>query len=144
MTPVDRHGKTAPLALPPTPLRIRARHFLHLLHILAGLALLVALDWAGRWIVVATALPIPGSVVGMLLLLALLESSLLPVARVRAAAELLVRYLGLLYVPAGVAIILYVAAVRDSAIAIAVAGLASLVAVLIVVGTIVQRFEREP
>jgi holin-like protein len=88
--------------------------------------------------------PIPGSVVGMLALTALIELGVLPLRLIRPAAELLVRHLALLYVPAGVALIAYVAVVRQDLLAIAVAALASLVAVLAVVGVLVQRLAREP
>jgi holin-like protein len=109
---------------------------------LAGLALLAALNALGEWLVRIVGVPVPGSVVGMLLLTALLESGLLPVAAVRPAAEFLVRHLALLYVPAGVALLAYWGAVRGELPAIALAALGSLVAVLVVVGLVVQRFER--
>jgi holin-like protein len=108
-----------------------------------GLAILMALNVLGTWIVRATGAPVPGSVIGMLLLTALLQTGLLPVARVRAAAELLVRHLALLYVPAGVALVAYTGAVRHDLLAIGVAALASLVTVLLVVGVVVQRLERD-
>lgn len=91
----------------------------------------------------ATHVPIPGSVVGMLVLTALVELGLLPLRIIRPAAELLVRHLALLYVPAGVALVAYVAVVRQDLLAITVAALASLVAVLAVVGVIVQRLGRD-
>jgi holin-like protein len=109
-----------------------------------GLGLLVALNRAGEWLVGAAHVPIPGSVVGMLALTALIELGVLPLRLIRPAAELLVRHLALLYVPAGVALIAYVAVVRQDLLAIAVAALASLVAVLAVVGVLVQRLAREP
>lgn len=107
-----------------------------------GLALLVALAALGDWLVRVTGASVPGSVVGMLLLTALLETHLLRLELVRPAAELLVRHLALLYVPAGVALLVYWSAVRGDLLAIALAALASLVAVLAVVGPIVQRLER--
>ena len=109
---------------------------------LLGLALLVALDALGGWIVRASGATVPGSVVGMLLLTALVESGIVPVAVVRPAAELLVRHLALLYVPAGVALLVYWGAVRGELAAITAAALASLVAVLVVVALLVQRLER--
>ena len=108
----------------------------------AGLALLVALNYLGEWLVRVAHAPVPGSVVGMLLFTVLLETGVLPIERVRLAAELLVRNLALLYVPAGVAVMVYASVVRQDLVAITGAGLASLVAVLLVVGVIVQRFER--
>jgi holin-like protein len=113
------------------------------LRFLLGLALLVVLDAAGGWLVRATGAPVPGSVIGMLVLTALLETGVLPLAVVRPAAELLVRHLALLYVPAGVALVVYAGAVRNDLLAITAAALASLVAVLLVVGLIVQRLERD-
>jgi holin-like protein len=109
---------------------------------LFGLALLVGLDVLGGWIVRLTGATVPGSVIGMLLLTALLETRVLPLAAVRPAAELLVRHLALLYVPAGAALVVYWGAVRGALPAITAAALASLVAVLVVVGVVVQRLER--
>jgi holin-like protein len=79
----------------------------------------------------------------MLLLTSLIELGVIPMSLVRGAAEMLVRHLALLYVPAGVAIISYVAVVRGGVAPIVAAGLASLVAVLLVIGLVVQRFEKE-
>jgi holin-like protein len=109
---------------------------------LLGLGVLVALNVLGDWLVRLTGATVPGSVVGMLLLTALLEARVLPIAVVRAAAELLVRHLALLYVPAGVALLAYWSAVRGELLAVAAAALASLVAVLVVVGLVVQCLER--
>lgn len=113
------------------------------LRLLAGLLILVALNFAGTWLAAGLHAPIPGSVIGMLLLTALIELRILPIDAVRGAATLLVRHLALLYVPAGVAIIAYLGIIRDGAAAIIGAGLASLVAVLLVVGITVQRLERD-
>jgi holin-like protein len=109
---------------------------------LLGLGILLALGALGDWLVRLTGATVPGSVVGMLLLTVLLETRLLPVAWVRPAADFLVRHLALLYVPAGVALLAYWSAVRGELLAVALAALASLVAVLVVVGLIVQRVER--
>ncbi len=109
---------------------------------LCGLAVLVALGALGDWLVRLTGAAVPGSVVGMLLLTALLETGVLPIGLVRPAADFLVRHLALLYVPAGVALLAYWGAVRGELLAIALAAVTSLVAVLAVVGLIVQRFER--
>lgn len=88
-------------------------------------------------------LPVPGRVIGRVVLAALIEARVLPLELVRAAAELLVRHLALLYVPAGVALLAYWSAVRHDLVAITIATLASLVAVLLVVGHLVQRLERD-
>jgi holin-like protein len=109
---------------------------------LAGLGILVVLGVLGESLVRLSGASVPGSVVGMLILAALLETRVLPVALVRPAADFLVRHLALLYVPAGVALLAYWSTVRGELAAIVVAALASLVAVLVVVGVVVQRLER--
>ena len=108
----------------------------------AGLVLLVLLNLAGGWLARVAHAPVPGSVLGMLLLTALVEARVVPMQYVRESAEFLVRHLALLYVPAGVAIVAYYPLVRGAVSATIVAGLASLVAVLLTVGVVVQRFER--
>lgn len=102
----------------------------------------MALNAAGGWLVQVTHLPVPGSVVGLIVLAAMIETRVLPIEAVRAAAELLVRHLALLYVPAGVALLAYWGAVRHEILAISAAALASLIAVLLVVAHVVQRLER--
>lgn len=87
-------------------------------------------------------LPVPGSVVGLLALALLIEMRVLPIGWVRASAELLVRHLALLYVPAGVALLAWWGVVQHDLVAIIVAAIASLVGVLLVVGHLVQRLER--
>jgi holin-like protein len=107
-----------------------------------GLAVLAALQWLGGWIADAAHLPLPGSVVGMVLLTAAIELGVLPLAVVRDAAELLVRHLSLLFVPGGAALLLYLDVVRGAWVAVTLAATASLVVVLLVVGVVVQRLER--
>ncbi len=51
------------------------------------------------------------------------------------------RYIALLFVPAGVSIVVYTAVLRQSIVAIAVAAVLSLFAVLVVVGRVAQHFE---
>ncbi len=77
---------------------------------LRGLALLLLLQAAGEGLTHALALPFPGPVVGMLLVLLALQWAWLrePVA---AAAELLLAHLSLLFVPVGVGVITHLALV---------------------------------
>jgi holin-like protein len=71
---------------------------------LRGLALLLLLQVAGEALAKAFALPVPGPVVGMVLLLCALRWAPLrePIA---AAAEFLLAHLSLLFVPVGVGVI---------------------------------------
>ena len=111
------------------------------LEFFTGLALLVLLDRTGAWVVRVAHLPVPGSVLGMVTLTTLVVTNILPADRVRAPANFLVRHLALMYIPAGAAIVMYAGAVREGIVAIVIASIVSLVAVLLVVGTIVERLE---
>ncbi|HEY4065285.1 MAG TPA: CidA/LrgA family protein [Burkholderiaceae bacterium] len=71
---------------------------------LRGLAILLLLQAAGEALAHAFALPFPGPVLGMILLLPALRVSALR-EPVQAAAELLLAHLSLLFVPIGVGVI---------------------------------------
>lgn len=109
---------------------------------LIGFAILYALQLAGGAVARLLHVPVPGSVIGMLLLTAALRVEIVRVALVRPMAELLLEHLGLLYVPAGAALLLYVGLLRASWLPILVASVASTLAVLLVVGTLQQRLRR--
>ena len=109
---------------------------------LLGFALLVVLQWLGGRLMARAHAPIPGSVVGMVLLAAGIQFRVIPRRLVRASAELLVRHLTLLYVPAGVGVLLYVALLQREWLPIVGGAIASLVTVLAVVGVIADRAER--
>ena len=109
---------------------------------LLGFVVLVALQWLGGWLMARAHAPIPGSVVGMVLLAVSIQLGVIPRRLVRESAELLVRHLTLLYVPAGVGVLVYVSLLRREWLPIVGGALASLVTVLAVVGVIADREER--
>ncbi|MBV9773408.1 MAG: CidA/LrgA family protein [Gemmatimonadetes bacterium] len=112
-----------------------------LLVFLAGLAVLLAFLYAGEWVVRATGVPVPGSVVGMVLLTLALRLGIVPLALVRSAADLLLRHMGLLFVPPGVGLMLYGGLLRAQWLPIAGASVCGTLAVLLVVGSLQQRQE---
>jgi holin-like protein len=71
---------------------------------LRGLALLLVLQAAGEGLTHALRLPVPGPVVGMVLLMGVLRIERLRAA-VQAIAELLLAHLSLLFVPVGVGVV---------------------------------------
>jgi putative effector of murein hydrolase LrgA (UPF0299 family) len=77
-------------------------------------------------------LPVPGPVLGMLLLFALLVARPRTEAVVREPATALLRHLSLLFVPAGVGLISYVSRVRQEWVAIVAAILLSTAATMAV------------
>lgn len=79
---------------------------------LQGLALLLLLQTAGEGLVRALALPLPGPVLGLAMLLPLLGWA--PVAqRVEAVAAVLLQHLSLLFVPVGVGVIVHLGALAS-------------------------------
>jgi holin-like protein len=57
------------------------------------------LNWAGVWVVEKTALPIPGNLVGMVALYALLALGIVKLAWFEAAGSFLIRHLAFFFVP---------------------------------------------
>lgn len=68
---------------------------------------LVALWWGADRVVHLLRLPVPGSVLGLGLLLALLWSGLLPLRWIKAGADLLLAEMLLFFIPAVVAVVKY-------------------------------------
>jgi holin-like protein len=76
---------------------------------LQGLALLLALQTLGEVLVRASGVPVPGPVLGLLLVLPLLRWSAVR-GRVEAIAGVLLQHLSLLFVPVGVGVIVHLGA----------------------------------
>ncbi len=88
---------------------------------IAGLTILLLFQLAGEILVTAMGLPIPGPVIGMLLLfMALMVRRRVPQGLDR-AADALVRMLSLLFVPAGTGIVAYLTLIRREWLPITVA-----------------------
>lgn len=108
----------------------------------AGMGVLLGFWAAGEALVSVARVPMPGSVAGMLLLAGALRMGWIPPGWVRPAAELLVRYMGLLFVPPGVGLILYFGLIGREWLSIMAAAVVSTMLVLLTVGVLVQRMER--
>lgn len=104
-----------------------------------GFAVLVLFLVVGEGVSRTLALPIPGSVVGMVLLTAALRSGVVSSGVVRDAAGLLLRHMGLLFVPAGAGVMRYTGLLRAEWPAIVGAGVVSTLAVMAVVGLVSER-----
>ena len=88
---------------------------------IAAMAVLLGLQLMGEVVVQLSGLPIPGPVVGMVLLfIGLRWSESLPDA-LRTTAETLLSHLSLLFIPAGVGIVRYGALLAEEWLAVTVA-----------------------
>jgi holin-like protein len=88
---------------------------------LTGVTWLLVFQFAGEAIVRLAALPLPGPVVGMALLFAALVTRGRVPDALGAAADGLAKHLSLLFVPAGVGVMMYVRQLADEWLPIAVA-----------------------
>jgi len=111
--------------------------------VIAGLTWLLGCQLVGEVLVRATDAPVPGPVVGMVVLFAVL--------RVRRAADdapavrvgdALLRHLQLLFVPAGAGVVGYLSVLREDALPVTVALIGSWVLGLAVVGWTVTLLAR--
>ena len=114
---------------------------------LAGLTWLLVFQCLGEALARGLSLPVPGPVVGMLLLFVALRLRRRPVESLALAADGLLKHLSLLFVPAGVGVMLHFARVADEWLAIAVAIVGSTVlaiaATAITMSALIRRRERE-
>lgn len=97
----------------------------------------------GELIVWLTNIPIPSSIIGMLLLTALLQMKVIKLEWVKAMADFLISNLGFFFVPPGVALMLYFDLIQKEFIPIVVATVLSTIVVLVVTGWIHQYFNKK-
>jgi holin-like protein len=103
-----------------------------------AMMLLLLCQLAGTIIQQALRLPVPGPVLGLVLLLAVLVWRGGPSDHLRDTGNGLLRYLGLLFVPAGVGVVNQLPALRENALAILVAIPVSTLLGLAVTGLLMQ------
>ena len=114
--------------------------------LLQGLAMLLLAQSAGELLVRALGLPLPGPVLGLGLVMAVLA---LPAtrgfvaARLGVAADALLAHLSLLFVPLGVGVIAHLGLLGEHACALAVVLLLSTVAGLAVTALVLQALWRD-
>ena len=96
----------------------------------------------GELIVWLTGIAIPSSIIGMLLLAALLQTKVVKEEWVKGMSDFLISNMGFFFVPPGVALMLYLDIIKAEFIPIVVATVVSTVLVLIVTGWTHQRLKR--
>jgi holin-like protein len=102
-------------------------------------ALLMAFQLIGEAIVKILGIPFPGPLCGMVLFLGYLQVSGGPSEQMAAVGTTLVDHLGLLFVPAGTAIITYTALLAREGVPILAALLLSTTAAVLIGGVIAER-----
>jgi holin-like protein len=110
---------------------------------LRGMAILLSCQLLGELLVRGCGWPVPGNVLGMALLLVALLAGAVQLEWVSEAAELLLTHMALLFVPAGVGVMLYFDLLAREWLPILVATVASTFVVLLVTGRVTQRLAGE-
>lgn len=104
-----------------------------------GLIILLAFQGAGEIVSKLFSLPIPGPVIGLVLLLAFLIYRGKVDAPIDTVASTLVKNLGVLFVPAAVGVVMFLPQLKANFVAIAIALLAS-VSLTIAISAAILRF----
>lgn len=73
-----------------------------------------ALSLIGQWLSTTFNLPLPGNLLGMFLLLALLLSGVLKVSHIEKGADLLLKYMSFFFIPAGVGLLAYLDLIKTT------------------------------
>lgn len=108
-----------------------------------GLMWLIGCQLVGEVVVRALDVPVPGPIVGMVVLFVLLQLRRSgDEATVVRAADGLLEHLQLFFIPAGVGVVVYLAAIRDDAVPIVGAMLISWLVGLVVVAGLTVGLER--
>ena len=105
-------------------------------------AILLLCQLAGTVLQQALSLPMPGPVLGFVLLLAVFLRNGGPGAELRDTAQGLLKHFGLLFVPAGVGVVGELTVLKQNALALIIAIPLSTVLGLLVTGIIMQAFMR--
>ncbi|BAD86338.1 putative effector of murein hydrolase [Thermococcus kodakarensis KOD1] len=108
-----------------------------------GLAIIFGFYALGEFTSSAFNLPIPGSVLGMLFLLAALTAGIVRLEWVENEAELFVKNMSVMFIPPGVGIILYISLLKSQLIPVVGAIVVSFLVTLITTAKVVELLRRE-
>lgn len=98
--------------------------------LLRGIAFLLLLQWISTLIINALGVPFPPALLGMLILTALLCRGIIPASSVEGICEILISKMGMLFLPAGVSVILYADVIKAELMPIVVSIVLVSIAVL--------------
>ncbi|MBA4820306.1 CidA/LrgA family protein [Pantoea ananatis] len=100
--------------------------------------------YAGNGVALLLPITLPGSIIGMLILFALLASQILPVRWVKPGCHLIIRYMALLFVPISVGVMNYTDILTAQFGPVVVSCLVSTFAVLSIVGLSAHKLHSRP
>lgn len=112
--------------------------------LLRGIGLLLFLQWISTLIISALGVPFPPALLGMLFLVALLATKVVPVESVEGICNILISKMGMLFLPAGISVMLYADVIMAEFTAISVTIIVCSAAVLITTALLLQAMLKKP
>ncbi|MDO2948543.1 CidA/LrgA family protein [Aeromonas simiae] len=106
-------------------------------------AVILAALLLGKGLAALLPFPFPGSIIGMLILFLLLSTQLVRLAWVERGATLLLRHMGILFVPVAVGLVAWLEPLHDSLPLILITILSGIVLILACVGHLYQRMNKQ-
>jgi holin-like protein len=106
------------------------------------LAVLLMFQFAGEMVRAITGLPVPGPVIGMVLLLIAFLAKLPVPAGIHATSRKLLAYLGLLFVPAGAGVVTRLPMIGVHWLPIVIAVVGSTVITMVITAVVMRGLER--
>lgn len=110
------------------------------MNVIIALGIIFACLAVGEALTAWLGLTLPGSIAGMLIFAALLKSGIVKEHRVKSAADFLVRYMSVFFIPPGVGLICYFGLIRAQWLPIVVASTVSAVLVLLCTAVVYKLF----
>ncbi len=110
--------------------------------VIAQVAILSAIALGSEWLSRRLALPLPGNVVGALLLLALLSVGAVRLSWVERGGDFLLRHLSLFFVPAAVGVLRHRATLRASIVELTIVIVSTTAVALLSTGLVAERLAR--
>lgn len=102
------------------------------------LGIILSILWVGQFIGNYFKLPIPGAVLGMVILLMLLMFKVIKIGQIEYITGVLLENLPLLFIPAGVGIINEFSSLKGNLIKLSIILILTTIIILVVTGTVVQ------
>lgn len=106
--------------------------------LLRGIAFLMLLQWISTLIISALSIPFPPSLLGMLILTFLLCTNIIPASSIEGICNILISKMGMLFLPAGVSVILYADTLKEQWFPILVTTVVCSIAVLFITSLFLQ------
>ncbi|WP_392565332.1 CidA/LrgA family protein [Utexia brackfieldae] len=107
-----------------------------------ALLIIILCLWAGSFVSTLLPIMIPGSILGLLILFFLLSFQLIPSHWIKEGCNLFMRYMTVLFIPAGMGIMDTYTLLFDNFLPIVIGCLASTIIVLLLIGYLTQYLHR--